>query len=96
MNTPQDKKTKRAAALRYDHGQDAAPRVVAKGRGKLAEKIIDVAKQHHIPLVENPNLSRMLDALDVDIEIPPEMYRAVAEVLAFVYRLNQGMDGRDR
>jgi hypothetical protein len=45
---------------------------------------------------ENPNLSRMLDALEVDMEIPPEMYRAVAEVLAFVYRLNQGMDGGDR
>ena len=80
---------KKAAALRYDHDQDLAPRVVAKGRGKLAEKIVELANQHQVPLVEDPNLVQMLEALDVNIEIPPQLYHAVAEVLAFVYRLNR-------
>ena len=90
MKTPDKKKAKRAAALKYDHGRDQAPKLVAKGRGKIAEKIIDVARQNQIPLVEDANLSKMLDALDVDRQIPPELYKAVAEVLVFVYRLNRG------
>jgi flagellar biosynthesis protein len=82
-------KSKKAAALRYDQALDAAPRVVAKGRGKLADKIIAVAQSNQVPLVQDPNLMRMLDLLEIDTQIPPELYRAVAEVLAFVYRLNQ-------
>jgi flagellar biosynthesis protein len=82
------KTTKQAAALRYAQGRDQAPRVVAKGRGKIAEKILDLARRHNVPLVEDRNLMQMLEALDVDTEIPPELYQAVAEVLVFVYRLN--------
>lgn len=82
-------KSKKAAALRYDQHLDPAPEVVAKGRGKLAEKIIAVAQSHQVPLVEDSNLMQMLDLLDLDTHIPPELYRAVAEVLAFVYRLNR-------
>jgi flagellar biosynthesis protein len=82
------KTTKKAAALRYAQGRDHAPRVVAKGKGKIAEKILALARQHNVPLVEDRNLMQMLEALDVDTEIPPELYRAVAEVLVFVYRLN--------
>jgi flagellar biosynthesis protein len=82
------KMTKKAAALRYAQGRDQAPRVVAKGRGKIAEKILDLARRHNVPLVEDRNLMQMLEALDVDTEIPPELYQAVAEVLVFVYRLN--------
>jgi flagellar biosynthesis protein len=63
--------------------------VAAKGRREVAEKIIDIARQHKIPVYEDPNLIQVLDALDVAAEIPPELYRAVAEVLAFVYRLNE-------
>ena len=84
------KPTKKAAALRYAQGRDHAPRVVAKGKGKIAEKIVALAHQHNVPLVEDHNLMQMLEALDVDTEIPPELYRAVAEVLVFVYRLNKG------
>ncbi len=82
-------KSKKAAALRYDQALDATPRVVAKGRGKLADKIIAVAQSNQVPLVQDPNLMRMLDLLEIDTQIPPDLYRAVAEVLAFVYRLNQ-------
>lgn len=95
MSSPKHPPPKKATALRYDHGQDAAPRVVAKGRGKMAEKIIDVARRHDVPLVEDPNLARILDALDVDMAIPAEMYHAVAEVLVFVYRLNRSI-GSDK
>ena len=80
--------TRKAAALRYAQGRDQAPRVVAKGRGKIAEKILDLARRHNVPLVEDRNLMQVLEALDVDTEIPPELYQAVAEVLVFVYRLN--------
>lgn len=83
------KTTKKAAALRYAQDRDQAPRVVAKGRGKIAEKIVALAHQHNVPLVEDRNLMQMLEALDVDTEIPSELYQAVAEVLVFVYRLNK-------
>ena len=83
------KVNKKAAALRYAQSKESAPRVVAKGRGKIAEKIVALAELHQVPLVEDRHLIQMLDALDVDTEIPPELYQAVAEVLVFVYRLNQ-------
>ncbi|MGD9085253.1 MAG: EscU/YscU/HrcU family type III secretion system export apparatus switch protein [Desulfobacterales bacterium] len=82
-----EKKSK-AVALIYDKDRDAAPKVVAKGRGRVAKKIIETAKAHHVPLVEDENLVQVLEALDLETQIPPELYRAVAEVLAFVYRLN--------
>lgn len=82
------KKKSKAVALTYDKDKDAAPKVVAKGRGQIAEKIIETARAHHVPLVEDENLVQVLEALDLETQIPPELYRAVAEVLAFVYRLN--------
>jgi flagellar biosynthesis protein len=85
------KKKSKAVALTYDQEKDAAPKVVAKGRGLVAEKIIETAKAHRVPLVEDKNLVQVLEALDLETQIPPELYRAVAEVLAFVYRLNAKM-----
>ena len=85
-----EKKSK-AAAITYDKDKDAAPRLVAKGRGLVAEKIVETAKAHQIPLVKDDNLVQVLEALDLETQIPPELYRAVAEVLAFVYRLNSKM-----
>ena len=81
-------KSPKAVALKYDGKKDKAPRIIAKGRGNIAEKIIDVAKEHGVPLYEDKNLIQILEALDLETEIPPELYRAVAEVLAFIYRLN--------
>ena len=81
-------KSPKAVALKYDGKKNKAPRVIAKGRGEIAEKIIEVAKAHNVPLYEDKNLVQLLEALELETEIPPELYRAVAEVLAFIYRLN--------
>lgn len=81
-------KSPKAVALKYTQKKDSAPRVVAKGRGEIAEKIIEVAKEHNVPVYEDKNLTQILEALDLETEIPAELYRAVAEVLAFIYRLN--------
>jgi len=82
------KKKSKAVALKYEKDKDAAPRVVAKGRGFVAQKIIETARAHRVPLHEDQNLIEVLEALDLETEIPQELYRAVAEVLAFIYRLN--------
>ena len=81
-------KSPKAVALKYDTKKDLAPRIIAKGRGNMAEKIIEVAKAHNVPLYEDKNLVQILEALELETEIPPGLYRAVAEVLAFIYRLN--------
>ncbi len=79
-----------AVAIKYDAQKYSAPVVVAKGENFLAQKIKDVAKEHHIEIVENKPLARMLYAnVDVGQEVPPELYQAVAEVLAFVYSLRE-------
>ena len=79
---------KLAAVLKYDAQKDQAPQLTAKGRGTVAEKIIELARQHGIPIRKDPPLVQMLSKLDIDETIPEELYQAVAEVLAFVYRMN--------
>ena len=79
---------KKAVALRYDEAKDSAPKVIAKGAGLLAERIIELAEKHGIHTYKDPDLVEVLSAVVIDNEIPRELYRAVAEVLAFVYRLN--------
>jgi flagellar biosynthesis protein len=79
---------KKVAALKYKHGEDLAPKVVAKGRGSIGEKILEIARLHGIPVREDKNLVEVLSSLDLYEEIPPELYKAVAEILAFVYMLN--------
>ena len=83
------KETKKAAALSYDMGENHAPKMVAKGKGFVAEKIIAIANSHNIPLYEDQDLVKILEAMDLNTEIPSELYRAVAEVLVFIYKLNQ-------
>lgn len=83
-----EKQIKKAAALHYDQASNAAPKVVAKGKGYIAEQIVLAARQNDVPLVEDKNLANVLEALELESEIPAELYRAVAEVLVFVYRLN--------
>lgn len=79
-----------AVAIKYDANQNSAPVVVAKGEDFLAKRIKDAARENHIEIVENKPLARMLYAnVDVGQEIPPELYQAVAEVLAFVYSLRE-------
>lgn len=77
-----------SVALKYDPLSMAAPRVVARGMGHMAFKIREVAAEHHVPLVENPPLTRALyAACEIGDEVPPELYAAVAEVLAYVFRM---------
>lgn len=79
---------RRAVALRYDDVQESAPRVLAKGQGDIAERIIALAEEHGIPLHEDKDLVRLLGVLEIDVQIPPTLYRALAEVLAHLYRTN--------
>jgi len=78
-----------AAAIEYDAAKDVAPRLTAKGRGLIAEKIIETARKHDIPIQSDTGLVQILCRLDIDERIPVELYRAVAEILAFIYRLNR-------
>ena len=80
---------KRAVALRYEPQRRQAPKVVAKGRGFVAENILAAAQKNAIPVYQNKSLVNMLMALELDREIPPELYRTVAEVLAYVYRIDK-------
>jgi type III secretion system FlhB-like substrate exporter len=76
-----------AVALRYDREADAAPVVVAKGADLMAKRIRELAKEHDVPVIENPLLARALyKAVGVSGVIPPDLFRAVAELLAYVYR----------
>ena len=77
-----------AVALRYRPATGAAPEIVAKGDGFVAEEILRVARENDVPLRQDPALAGALATLDIGRQIPPELFRAVAEVLAFVYKMN--------
>lgn len=81
-------KRKQAAALSYEQTQQA-PKVTAKGYGLVAENIIGKAKEHGIPILEDPSLVELLTELNINDTIPEELYGAVAEVFAFVYQLDK-------
>ena len=89
MNEPTEKRQK-AVAVRYKADEDLAPRVIAKGQGHIAERILEIAREEGIHIQEDPDLVALLAKLDLNSPIPEELYKAVAEVLAFVYRLNKG------
>ncbi len=79
-----------AVALTYDSDDMHAPKVVAKGGGVVAEKIKDIARENNVPIVENPPLARSLFKLcDIDDYIPPQLFKAVAEILAYIYRISK-------
>jgi flagellar biosynthesis protein len=80
---------KRAVALRYDPNSDGAPKVIAKGRGRTAQQILDLAQKNAVPVRQDANLVQVLSRLNLDQEIPPEVYRAVAAILAFLNRVNR-------
>jgi len=89
QNPPRPASPPLAAALQYDAKKDRAPRITAKGRGLIAERIIEMARKHDVPIKADPHLVQILYRLDLDEEIPSELYRAIAEILAFVYSLNE-------
>lgn len=83
------KAQKKAVALKYDKERDAAPKVVGKGAGLMADRIIALAEEHGIPIQADADLVEVLSRLNLNQEIPPETYVLVAEILAFVYRTNK-------
>lgn len=83
-----EKKIKKATALSYTPHQDRAPKIVASGKGIIAEKIIEKAKEEKIPVIENPELASELSLHKRGSEIPEELYEVVAEILAFVSRVD--------
>lgn len=78
------KEVKHAAALQYMPGRDNAPKIIATGRGEVAERIVEKAKEHDVPVYQDKNLAKTLSALGIGDEIPPEIYEVVAEILIFV------------
>ena len=91
-------KQKGAVALSYDRARDEAPKVSASGRGQVAERILEAAQEAGVPVREDPDLLEVLARVPVGEEIPPELYQAVAEILAFIYRMNaeRSMDDAGR
>ena len=89
MSNPKNDLRREAVALAYRQA-DAAPRVVAKGRGLIAEEIISRAKEHGVYVHESPELLSLLVQVDLDEHIPSQLYLAVAELLAWLYRMEQG------
>ncbi|AIH04055.1 MULTISPECIES: EscU/YscU/HrcU family type III secretion system export apparatus switch protein [Thermodesulfobacterium] len=79
---------KTAVALKYEPG-DEAPKVVAKGKGYLADLILEIAKNHNIPIKKDSKLVQQLYKIELEKPIPPELYQTVAAVLAWAYNLNQ-------
>ena len=78
----------RATALRYTSGEDTAPKVTATGRGHIAERILAEAEQHGVPVRKDPALAQALGGLEVGHEVPEQLWAAVAETLAWAYRLD--------
>ena len=80
---------KKAVALGYNRSKDNAPRVLASGAGEIANRIIELAKEHDIPIKEDPDLIEILSKVEVDQEIPPNLYKAVAEIFSFLYKITK-------
>ncbi|MCP5405114.1 MAG: EscU/YscU/HrcU family type III secretion system export apparatus switch protein [Pseudomonadaceae bacterium] len=87
-NAPKPPQTK-AAALRYNQESDAAPILTAKGRGQVAERILEVAREHNIPIRSDADLVEILEKVEIDQEIPLEVYTVVAEIFSYLYKVNQ-------
>lgn len=87
MSKPEkiEQERKKAVAVQYDRQTMIAPKVVAKGQGLVAENIIEQAVLYNVPVYQNKSLAGLLMALELDREIPADLYKAVAEVLVFVY-----------
>jgi flagellar biosynthesis protein len=85
-----DKGRLKAAALKYDREERDAPHLVASGSGRIADRIVEVAREAEVPIVEDAALVSALLALDIGEEIPLDLYEAVARVLAFIYKVDVG------
>jgi flagellar biosynthesis protein len=89
MKNQKTSKRNSAIALKYRVGLDSAPRLVAKGKGLIADKIVEIAKRHHVPIHFDPQLTEALSYVSIHEIIPEHLYAVVAEVLAWVYSLEE-------
>ena len=84
----ENQKVQKAIALQYEKNVNNAPKVIAKGKGETANNIIKIAKDNKIPIKKDEDLVELLSKIDIDKEIPTSMYKAVAEIFAFIYELS--------
>lgn len=89
IKLPENNQEIQAVALRYKSEENIAPKVIAKGRGYVAENILAAAQNNAIPIYKNKTLVNMLMAMELDKEIPAELYTTVAEVLSYIYRMDK-------
>ncbi|SES74728.1 flagellar biosynthesis protein [Oceanobacillus limi] len=82
-------KRQKAAAIQYDQNRDQAPKITANGKGIIADNIIEKAKESNVPILEDSSLVELLAELNINEKIPEDLYQAVAEVFAFIYRTDQ-------
>jgi flagellar biosynthesis protein len=93
MSKRKTRNLKSAVALKYNTEKDTAPKLIAKGEGLIAERIIQLAQENQVPIKEDPDLVQILSQVDINKEVPPSVYKVVAELLAFVYKLNNKYQG---
>ena len=86
----------KAVSLQYKKGKNAAPKVTAKGQGWMADRIIKMAQENNIPIREDKDLLHLLSEIDVGQEVPESLYKVVAELLAWVYQINQDYPGSEK
>lgn len=86
-----NKQRKKAVALRYDKDRSHSPKIVATGKGLVAESVIEKAKESNVPILQDESLVEILAELNINETIPEELYEAVAEVFAFVYKADQAI-----
>jgi len=82
-------KIKKAVALKYDKDKDSAPKVKAKGKGETAKNIIKIAEEYNLPIKKDEDLVELLSKVEIDKDIPQNLYKAVAEVFSFVYKITK-------
>ncbi len=81
---------KKAVALRYQRQKDSTPKVLAKGKGKIAQKIIEIAQKNGVYIQKDPDLVEILSQIQIEQEIPQKLYVVVAKILTHIYRLKKG------
>ncbi len=89
MQNKEESFIQKAVALKYDQSINSAPKVTALGKGDIAKNIIKIAQDNDIPIKKDEDLVELLSHIDIDKEIPPSMYKAVAEIFTFIYRMTK-------
>ena len=89
MPTEDQRNPSKAAALQYDRETQTAPKLTAKGKGRVAERILEVARENNIPVHKDADLIEILDKVELEAEIPLEVYAVVAEIFSYLYKKNQ-------